>query len=72
MPASSHPPIRSFVLRQGRVSNAQRRAVDTLLSVHGIDWKSHGKLIAQRPSAQRFDADRKADQERAVAAAKAG
>jgi len=38
MPASSHPPIRSFVLRQGRVSNAQRRAVDTLLSVHGIAY----------------------------------
>ena len=36
MPPSSHPPIRSFVLRQGRVSNAQRRAVDTLLSVYGI------------------------------------
>ena len=38
MPTSSHPPIRSFVLRQGRVSNAQRRAVDTLLSVHGIAY----------------------------------
>jgi tRNA (guanine-N7-)-methyltransferase len=38
MPASSHPPIRSFVLRQGRVSNAQRRAVDTLLSVYGIAY----------------------------------
>ncbi len=38
MPPSSHPPIRSFVLRQGRVSNAQRRAVDTLLSVHGIAY----------------------------------
>ena len=38
MPSSSHPPIRSFVLRQGRVSNAQRRAVDTLLSVHGIAY----------------------------------
>jgi tRNA (guanine-N7-)-methyltransferase len=38
MPASSHPPIRSFVLRQGRVSNAQRRAVDTLLPVHGIAY----------------------------------
>jgi len=38
MTASSHPPIRSFVLRQGRVSNAQRRAVDTLLSVHGIAY----------------------------------
>ena len=38
MSTSSHPPIRSFVLRQGRVSNAQRRAVDTLLSVYGIDY----------------------------------
>jgi tRNA (guanine-N7-)-methyltransferase len=38
MPSSSHPPIRTFVLRQGRVSNAQRRAVDTLLSVHGIAY----------------------------------
>jgi tRNA (guanine-N7-)-methyltransferase len=38
MPISSHPPIRSFVLRQGRVSNAQRRALDTLLSVHGIAY----------------------------------
>lgn len=38
MTPSSHPPIRSFVLRQGRVSNAQRRAVDTLLSVHGIAY----------------------------------
>jgi tRNA (guanine-N7-)-methyltransferase len=40
MPPSSHPPIRSFVLRQGRVSNAQRRAVDTLLSVYGIAYAS--------------------------------
>jgi len=39
MPASSHPPIRSFVLRQGRVSNAQRRAVDTLMSVYGIAYQ---------------------------------
>ena len=38
MPPSSHPPIRSFVLRQGRVSNAQRRAVDTLLPVYGIAY----------------------------------
>ncbi|MHB8666898.1 MAG: tRNA (guanosine(46)-N7)-methyltransferase TrmB [Burkholderiales bacterium] len=38
MPPTSHPPIRSFVLRQGRVSNAQRRAVDTLLPVHGIAY----------------------------------
>ena len=38
MTADSHPPIRSFVLRQGRVSNAQRRAVDTLSSVYGIPY----------------------------------
>jgi tRNA (guanine-N7-)-methyltransferase len=38
MSEPNHPPIRSFVLRQGRVSNAQRRAVDTLLPVHGIDF----------------------------------
>ncbi|MEK7435425.1 MAG: tRNA (guanosine(46)-N7)-methyltransferase TrmB [Pseudomonadota bacterium] len=38
MSAASHPPIRSFVLRQGRVSNAQRRAVDTLLPVYGIAY----------------------------------
>jgi tRNA (guanine-N7-)-methyltransferase len=38
MPASSHPSIKSFVLRQGRVSNAQRRAVDTQLSVYGIPY----------------------------------
>jgi tRNA (guanine-N7-)-methyltransferase len=32
--------IRSFVLRQGRVSNAQRRAVDTLLPVYGIAYSA--------------------------------
>jgi len=41
-----------------------------LLAAHGVDWKGYGKLIAQRPSAQRVDADRKADQERSLAAAK--
>jgi tRNA (guanine-N7-)-methyltransferase len=30
--------IRSFVLRQGRVSNAQRRAVETLLPMFGIAY----------------------------------
>jgi tRNA (guanine-N7-)-methyltransferase len=38
MSQSPHPAIRSFVLRQGRVSNAQRRAVDTQLPVYGIDY----------------------------------
>jgi tRNA (guanine-N7-)-methyltransferase len=30
--------IRSYVLRQGRVSNAQRRSLDTLLPVYGIAY----------------------------------
>jgi tRNA (guanine-N7-)-methyltransferase len=30
--------IRSYVLRQGRVSNAQRRSLDTLLPVYGIPY----------------------------------
>jgi tRNA (guanine-N7-)-methyltransferase len=33
--------IRSFVLRQGRVSNAQRRALDTLMPVFGIPYADH-------------------------------
>ena len=33
---AAHRPIRSFVLRQGRVSNAQQRAHDTLLPRYGI------------------------------------
>lgn len=32
-------PIRSFVLRQGRVSNAQRRACEVLLPKYGIPFK---------------------------------
>jgi glutathione S-transferase len=35
---------------------------EDLLAAHGIDWKGYSKLIAQRPSAQRVDSDRKADQ----------
>jgi tRNA (guanine-N7-)-methyltransferase len=35
---SDHRSIRSYVLRQGRVSNAQRRAHDSLLPVHGIPY----------------------------------
>ncbi len=34
----SHRHIRSYVLRQGRVSNAQRRAHDTLLPRYGIEF----------------------------------
>ena len=42
---------------------------EDLLSAHGIDWKGYTGLIAQRPSAQRVDAERKADQARSIAAA---
>jgi tRNA (guanine-N7-)-methyltransferase len=42
MPPADQPlsrrPIRSYVLRQGRVSNAQRRAYDTLLETHGVPY----------------------------------
>jgi glutathione S-transferase len=44
---------------------------EDLLAAHGVDWKGYGRLIAQRPSAQRVDADRKDDQELSIAAAKA-
>ena len=33
--------IRSFVLRQGRVSNAQRRACETLLPQYGIPFSEN-------------------------------
>ncbi len=35
---AEHRPIRSFVLRQGRVSNAQQRAHETLLPKYGIPY----------------------------------
>lgn len=43
---------------------------EDLLAAHGVDWKGYAKHIAVRPSAQRVDADRKADQARAIAAAR--
>ena len=36
-----HATPRSFVLRQGRVSNAQRRAYETLLSNYGVPFKEN-------------------------------
>lgn len=33
-----------------------------LLVEHGVDWKAYTKVIAERPSAQRVDADRKVAQ----------
>jgi len=38
--ADGHRAVRSFVLRQGRVSNAQARAVEDLLPRHGIPFQS--------------------------------
>lgn len=43
---------------------------EDLVAAHGIDWKPYVKRIAERPSAQRVDADRKADQARRLASAK--
>ena len=44
---------------------------EDLLATHGVDWKGYTRLIAARPSAQRVDAERKADQARLLAAAQA-
>ncbi len=44
---------------------------EDLLAAAGVDWKAYTKLIAQRPSAQKVDVDRKAAQEKMAAAAKA-
>jgi len=38
MPTAQHRTIRSYVLRQGRVSNAQQRAYDELLPKFGIPY----------------------------------
>ncbi|MFZ2652892.1 MAG: glutathione S-transferase [Burkholderiaceae bacterium] len=40
---------------------------EDLLAAAGLDWKAYVKTIAERPSAQRVTADRKADQARAAA-----
>ena len=45
---------------------------EDLLAAAGIDWKGYAGLIAQRPSAQKVDTDKKADAARMAAAAKAG
>jgi tRNA (guanine-N7-)-methyltransferase len=44
---SPHRSIRSFVLRQGRLSNAQRRAHETLMPKYGIPYL--GKLLELDP-----------------------
>jgi len=44
---------------------------EDLLAAHGVDWKSHAKLVGERPAAQKVAADRKADTDRQMAAMKA-
>lgn len=43
---------------------------EDLLLAHGVDWKAHAKLVGQRETAQRVDADRKAAQAAMAARAK--
>jgi glutathione S-transferase len=45
---------------------------EDLVAAAGLDWKAHLKLIGTRPSVQRVNADRKRDQEAALAAARSG
>ncbi len=49
MSQNSHRPIRSFVLRQGRISVAQQRAFDSLWSQWGIDFSAQVVLRQQYP-----------------------
>ena len=44
---------------------------EDLLAAGGIDWKPYAKLVGDRPAAQRVTADRKADQDKALASMKA-
>jgi glutathione S-transferase len=44
---------------------------EDLLAAGGVDWKAYAKLIGDRPHAQKVAADRKADQERSLAANRA-
>lgn len=49
MAQDGHRPIRSFVLRQGRISVAQQRAFETLWSQWGIDFSTQTALLQQLP-----------------------
>ena len=54
MPQEEHRPIRSFVLRQGRISVAQQRAFDSLWSQWGIDFAP--QVVLQERYPDFFDA----------------
>lgn len=41
IPPPPHRPVRSYVLRQGRISHAQQRAYDALLPVFAITYCAH-------------------------------
>jgi glutathione S-transferase len=43
---------------------------EDLLAAAGVDWKAYSALVGQRPSAQKVDADKKADAARMAEAAK--
>jgi len=49
---NQYPPIRSFVLRDGRMTSAQKDALDTSWPVHGIDFSKDpldlNKIFARR------------------------
>lgn len=47
MPRPPHTHIRSFVLRQGRVSNAQQRCYDALMPQYGIHYFAHPLDLTQ-------------------------
>ena len=42
----THPPIRSFVLRQGRYSPAQQRAVAELMPLYGVPYRASALDLA--------------------------
>ena len=44
---------------------------EDLLAAAGVDWKPYAKLIGDRPAAQKVTADRKAEQDKAMASMKA-
>jgi glutathione S-transferase len=44
---------------------------EDVLAAHGVDCKGYTPLVARRPAARRVDSDRKADQQRSLAAATA-
>lgn len=54
------------------VANATKLVLgEDLVAAAGIDWKAHLKLLAERPSVQRVNADRKRDAEASAAASAA-